>query len=114
MVNRDFWLGMLALPAAAAAIALTVGVVAGVIWYSERFSLGTWRLWPRSTRGREVLPAIAACAKWTRYLWIPGWHVIICRTTLYDPYDVADNDKHYLVRNAIREALRRAGEHDSD
>lgn len=80
-MSRDFWFGMFAVPAAAVAIAILAGVVLAFVWYSERFDLKDWVLWPkRDRRSKQMMAATVACAKWVRYLWVPGWHIVICRT----------------------------------
>ena len=107
-----FWWGMFAIPAVALAVA---GVAAAVmivlvpfVYLSERFSLGDWKLWPKrlADHNRAVLPSIVACAKWSRYLWIPGWHIVICRTTLASKHDDENRERHRRVQWAVDEALR--------
>lgn len=104
-MSRDFWFGMFAVPAAAVALAILAGVVLAFVWYSERFSLGDWKLWPKKvdSYNRYRLPAVVACAKWARYFWIPGWHVVICRTRLAGP--VPDR-LHNRVERAVEDAIR--------
>lgn len=112
-MSHDFWMGMFAIPAVALAIALIAAavmiVVVPFVYLSERFSLDDWKLWPKKTAdyNRAVLPSIVACAKWTRYLWIPGWHIVICRTTLAGKGGPRDRERHHRVQVAVDSALRR-------
>ncbi|AIM50370.1 hypothetical protein PBI_OMNICRON_37 [Mycobacterium phage Omnicron] len=106
-----FWLGMFAIPAVALAVA---GVAAAVmlvlvpfVWCSERFELNHWKLWPKrvAAHDKTVLPSIVACAKWTRYLWAPGWHIVICRTALARRDDFEHRERHRRVQWAIQREL---------
>ncbi|MFA5608199.1 MAG: hypothetical protein WDA07_13610 [Leucobacter sp.] len=115
-MSRDFWFGMFAIPAAAVAVAVVAGAAVAFIWYSERFDLSSWKLWPRRPKpyNNAVLPAVVACAKWVRYLWVPGWHIVICRTRLFDAGDTAACDRQRRVQQAVREALSDAASPQPD
>lgn len=106
-MSSEFWWGMAAIPVAALAVAVVFVAVVAVIFASERWSVGEYKLWPHrpSEYNQELLPAVVACAKWSRYLWVPGWHVVICRTTLTSRDDAADIERHRKVRWAVRDAL---------
>lgn len=106
-MSGDFWWGMFTIPAAALAVALTLGAVVTFIWYSERFELGNWKLWPKrmAEYNRASMSAIVACARSVRYFWIPGWHIVICRTRLYRSQDSDEHERHGHVRDAVRQAL---------
>lgn len=108
-MSSEFWLGMFCIPAAAWAIFCTFSAVLGLIWVSELVDLSAWKIWPKNPddrlRNREPLVATVACAKWVRYFWIPGWHIVICRTKLHDPNDAADIERHRKVQWAVRDLL---------
>lgn len=116
-MSNEFWLGMFCIPAAAWAIFTVFTAIVATMWVSERVDLSSWKIWPKSAddrlRNRETLVATVACAKWVRYLWIPGWHIVICRTTLYRPGVTADIERHRLVQRAVREVLDDISRDDS-
>lgn len=109
-MSRDFWFGMFAIPAAAVAVAIVFGAFVSFVWYSERFGFADWALWPKRARNgnQDVLASIVACARWARYLWVPGWHVVICRTRLASGRADRDHVRHLRVEVAVKTALREA------
>lgn len=108
-MSSAFWLGMFCIPAAALAIFTVCAAVLGLIWVSERVDLSSWKVWPKNPddrlRNRDSLTATVACAKWVRYFWIPGWHVVVCRTTLYNRDDDYDIERHRRIERAVRESM---------
>lgn len=110
-VPSAFWAGMVALPVLVAAMAHAVAAVAWLIRISARVSLPDWKLWPRNVDrygglNRAPIAATVATAKRVRYLWIPGWHFMLCRTTLPDD-DTGRWHEHMRMRDAIAAELRR-------
>lgn len=106
-MNRDFWLGVLAVPGVLAVCAAGVAVVAGLAWFSIsvcRFN--EWKLAPRKFHSRATLAAVVANAKWTRYMWIPGWHIVIARTGLATRETEERSRRHSRIRDAILRAYR--------
>lgn len=104
-MSNDFWWGMLCIPAVVATISVAAIAVMGLIWAWADWGGDTYKIRPKTLKNREAAGAIAACAKWTRYFWIPGWHILICRTTLAtrDHSDV--RELHTRVQAAIRDAI---------
>lgn len=83
-MSADFWLGMFAIPAAALALALIYGAGSMAIYFTERIDVGSWKIWPKRVQkyNRGSIASTVAGAKWVRYFWVPGWHVVFCRTRL--------------------------------
>lgn len=106
-MSRDFWFGMFAIPAAAVAVAIGFGALVAFVWYSERFDLTSWKLWPKRARdgNQEALASVVACSKWVRYLWVPGWHIVICRTRFASERFGREWQRHHRVEVAIRETI---------
>jgi hypothetical protein len=100
---------MACIPAVVAFVAVAAMAVMGLIWASESVDLSSWKLWPKNPddrlRNRIPLTATVACAKWVRYLWVPGWHVVICRTRLAQKYSDDEDRRHSRVMRAVREAM---------
>jgi hypothetical protein len=108
-MSGDFWWGMACIPAVVALVAIAVIAVMGAMWAWASWGGGTYKLYPKTLKNREVAGSIAACSKWTRYFWVPGWHVLVCRTTLATR-DHSDVRKVYTdVQCAIRGALADSG-----
>ncbi|QNO01129.1 hypothetical protein [Mycobacterium phage CELFI] len=103
-MSTEFWLGMACIPVVVALLALMAAAIMGLIYASSQWDFGTYKLWPHRTKP-EVIAATVACAKSRRYLWIPGWHVVICRTTLFNRDDAEDIERHRKVQWAVRDAL---------
>lgn len=78
-MSHDFWMGLLCIPVLIAGCALAFIAILGAIWAQATWMGTAYKLWPRSSK-REHLITVLASAKSARYLWIPGWHVMICRT----------------------------------
>lgn len=74
-MSHDFWWGMVCIPAVIAVVAAAGAAIVGLIWASGRWGAGTYKLYPKQMKDRPVTGSIVACAKSTRYLRIPGWHV---------------------------------------
>lgn len=107
-MSSDFWVGMLCIPVVAVSVAAVAATIVGLIYLSERIDLSVWKIWPKNPddrlRNRDTLTATVACAKWVRYFWVPGWHVVVCRTTLYRG-DEMDLERHRRVARAVAEAM---------
>ncbi|QFG08886.1 hypothetical protein PBI_MALAGASYROSE_36 [Mycobacterium phage MalagasyRose] len=103
-----FWWGLLALPIGAAGVAAAVAAIAAAIWASAKFSVDEYKLWPHRTAdyNRAPITAVVALAKSVHYLWVPGWHIAICRTTMPTVVDAADRERHHKVQRAVDDALR--------
>lgn len=101
-----FWLGLLMIPVVLICTALTLGTIAWLIWMSERVHLGQWKIWPHKT-DRVMITATVACATCVKYLWIPGWHIVICRTTNYHAKDDQDILNHRDMQRVVREELKK-------
>lgn len=108
-MSSDFWWGMACIPAVVAVVAIAAAAVMGLIWAWADWGGEDYKLYPKRIDNRSLVGAIVACAKWTRYLWIPGWHVFICRTTLATRERSENHNIHTDVQCAIRDALRAAG-----
>lgn len=104
-MSRDFWFGMFAIPAAALAVAIIGLSIAGFIYLSAKVSLWEYKVWPKESKAPEVLAAVVANAKSRRYFWIPGWHVVVCRTTLWHVKAKEDLRAHQRVQVAVRNAI---------
>lgn len=108
-MSRDFWWGMACIPAVVVLVAIAAVAVMGLIWAWADWGGDTYKLYPKTLKHREVAGSIAACSKWTRYFWIPGWHILVCRTSVATP-DGSDVRKlHTDVQAAIRGALAESG-----
>lgn len=95
---------MACIPAAIALLSVAAIAVLGLIHASARWDWGTYKLWPRNTPP-EVAAATIANAKTRRYFWIPGFHVFVCRTTLFNKDNTADIEAHRRVQHAVNDAL---------
>lgn len=108
-MSSDFWWGMACIPVVIALVAVAAAAVMGLIWASESVDLSSWKIWPKNPddqlRNRLPLTATVACAKWVRYFWLPGWHVVICRTRIAHKYSADEDARHSRVVRAVREAM---------
>lgn len=88
-MSSDFWWGMFAIPIAAVAVGIVSAAAIALIHYSERFNFPDWKIWPKRVQkyNRGSIASTVASAKWVRYFWVPGWHIVFCRTTLVRPGD---------------------------
>lgn len=106
-MSHDFLMGLVALPILVAFVALAAAAVLGLIYVSAKIDLGTWKLWPKRAE-RPIIAATMAWAKSVHYLWIPGWHIAICRTTLFNSSNKQDIERHRRVQWAVRDAMKDA------
>ncbi len=107
-MSSDFWWGVAVIPAAVLAICVTAGAIAGLIWLSAHFRVNEYKLLKRSEdHNRANLAATMVCAKWVRYCWIPGWHLVLCRTTLYGRGGDAIEHRHRQVRASVQATVAR-------
>lgn len=108
-VPEGFWLGLVAVPAVVACVAAAAGLVVVAMSLHARLAGSAYKLIPHRFHSHAALASIVACAKWVRYMWIPGFHVVICRTSISgrEPGRAVHSD----VSNAIVNALRA---HDND
>lgn len=107
-MSHDFWMGLLVIPVLIGGLAIASAAVLALIYVSAKVDLGAWKLWPKSAdylSNRPVLAAVMVRAKSAHYLWIPGWHVVICRTTLFNCHDAEDIEQHRRIQWAVREAM---------
>lgn len=104
-MSSEFWWGMACIPAVVALVAVAAAAVMGLIWAWAEWGGDTYKLYPKLIKNRPVIGSIVACAKWTRYFWIPGWHVVICRTSLATSDGTEARERHTRVQWAIRDAL---------
>lgn len=107
-MSHDFWMGMLVIPALIGGFAVASAAVLALIYVSAKVNLADWKLWPKDANylsNRPVLAAVMMRAKSVHYVWIPGWHVVICRTTLFKCQDAEDVLKHRRIERAVREAI---------
>ncbi|SIM03291.1 Uncharacterised protein [Mycobacteroides abscessus subsp. abscessus] len=107
-MSHDFWMGLLVVPLLIGALALAVAAVLALIYVSAKVDLAAWKLWPKSAdylSNRPVLAAVMVRAKSAHYLWIPGWHVVVCRTTLFNGRDAEDVEQHRRIERAVREVM---------
>lgn len=108
MMSHDFWMGLLVIPVVIGGLAVAAAAVLALIYVSAKVDLTTWKLWPKSAdylSNRPALAAVMVRAKSAHYLWIPGWHVVICRTALFKNRDAEDIEQHWRIQRAVREAL---------
>lgn len=68
-MSSDYWLGMFTLPAAAWALFCLYSAGCAFIYYSERFNIRGWRIWPKRVEkyNRGNIAATVAFAKSVRY-----------------------------------------------
>lgn len=92
------------IPAVVALVALAAAAVLGLIFASAKWDWGVYKLWPHDTKP-DIAAAVIAGAKTRRYFWIPGFHVFVCRTTLFNADDRDAIEKSYQRQNAVRNAL---------
>ncbi|CPR73327.1 hypothetical protein [Mycobacteroides abscessus] len=107
-MSHDFWMGLLVIPVLIGGLAVAAAAVLILIYVSPKVDLSTWKLWPKGAdylSNRPVLAAVMMRAKSAHYLWIPGWHVVICRTTLFNSRDAEDVLQHRRIERAVREPL---------
>lgn len=104
-MSSEFWYGMACIPAVAALVAIAAAAVMGVIWAWAAWGGEDYKLYPKQITNRPVIGAVVACAKWTRYFWIPGLHIVICRTTVATRDSGEVRERHRKVQWAIRDAL---------
>lgn len=104
-MSSDFWLGMFTIPAVAWAAATVFAAVSMVIYFSERFHVDTWKIWPKRVEkyGRGSIASTVAHARSVRYFWVPGWHIVMCRTSLVRPGDSLS--EHRRIAGIIDRAL---------
>ncbi|WP_236745797.1 hypothetical protein [Mycobacteroides abscessus] len=103
-------MGLLVIPVliGGLAVAAAAVLILILIYVSAKVDLSTWKLWPKDANylsNRPVLAAVMMRAKSVHYLWIPGWHVVICRTTLFNCQDAEDVLQHRRIERAVRDAL---------
>ncbi|MDO3050700.1 hypothetical protein [Mycobacteroides abscessus] len=103
-MSHDFLMGLIAVPVVVAFMALMLAAIAGLIWASAKVELGTWKLWPKKA-DRPSIAATMTWAKSVRYFWIPGWHIAICRTGMFNAKDKASIERHRRVQWAVRDAM---------
>ncbi|MGB3483999.1 MAG: hypothetical protein WBB07_17505 [Mycobacterium sp.] len=108
-MSKDFWWGMFAIPLAALAVAGVLIAIMAVIWASAKWAGDEYKLWPKRWGQRESIVTTVAMAKSVRYLWVPGLHVVICRTSIPqnepdDEWRTRLNVKHGIAA-VIREEL---------
>ncbi|AMU26612.1 Uncharacterised protein [Mycobacteroides abscessus] len=107
-MSHDFWMGLLVIPVLIGGLAVAAAAVLILIYVSAKVDLSAWKLWPKSAdylANRPVLAAVIVRAKSAHYLWIPGWHVVICRTALFNSQDAEDVEQHRRIQRAVRDAL---------
>ncbi|AVO21681.1 hypothetical protein I5I01_gp76 [Mycobacterium phage MooMoo] len=103
----DFWWGVLAVPLVIATMAIGLAIAAGAVWFSiDVCKFNEWKLLPRQWGERATLAAVVAEAKWARYLWIPGWHIVICRTGLGGKESAERSRRHGYIRDTVRRAYQ--------
>ena len=106
-MSHEFWMGVLALPAVLGVGAVTVAIVSAAVWFSaDVCKVHEWKLHPKRYSDRANLAAIVSGAKWTRYFWVPGFHVVIARTGLATRESRAASARQSRIRNAILAAYR--------
>ncbi|AGV99500.1 hypothetical protein SEA_FLUDD_15 [Mycobacterium phage Fludd] len=105
-MSSDFWWGMFVIPAAALAVAGVLVAVMAVIWASAKWGGNEYKLWPKRWGQRESIVTVVATAKSVRYLWIPGWHIVICRTTMATRESRPEWQRRQRVQHAIGAAIR--------
>lgn len=101
-MSRDFWWGMLCLPVVVVLAASVYMAVISAIAWSAHWGADTYKLVPKLVRERPLIVATVATAKWVRYCWIPGWHIVVCRTTLATKDSSPIQEQHRLMVRAIR------------
>lgn len=104
-MSSDFWWGMFCIPLAALAVAMVVMAGTALIYASERWAISEYKLWPKRWAEQDRLAAIVAYARGVRYLWIPGWHILICRTTNWQRLTKAEWTQQQRLQFTIRNAL---------
>lgn len=104
-IPEGFWLGLVAVPAVVAFVSVAVGLAAVAMSLHSKYAGSAYKLVPRKFDSHAGMASIVACAKWVRYMWIPGFHVVICKTSISgrEPGRAV----HARVKWAIVDALER-------